>query len=189
MKSVEIVGFNRNSLGKKPSRDLRLDSLVPCVLYGGETPVHFMVPMILFRDIVYSPNAYIVDLNIEGKKYRCILQDVQFHPVNEMLLHADFLQLFDDKPVKMEIPVKLTGTAVGVTKGGKLVQKLRKLKVQSLPAQLPDAITVDVSELDLGKTVKVGAIKTDGYKILNVASVPVCSVDIPRALKGKMQAN
>jgi len=185
MKSVEIIGYNRANLGKSDAKLLREQSLVPAVLYGGTEQIHFAVPMILFRQLVYTASAHTVLLNIEGKLYDAILQDVQFHPVNEMILHADFLLLNADKEVKMEIPVQIEGTALGVTKGGKLNVKLRKLKVVALPANLPDFITVEVSALDLGKTFKVGEVKAEGYKILNAKSVPVVSVDIPRALRGK----
>ncbi|MES2389170.1 MAG: 50S ribosomal protein L25/general stress protein Ctc [Bacteroidota bacterium] len=183
MKSVEIIGYKRANLGKADAKALRLESLVPCVLYGTGEQIHFSVPMILFRELAYSPVAYLADLNIEGKKYRAILQDVQFHAVNDMLMHADFLALQDDKPVRTEIPVKLEGTAVGVTKGGKLTPKLRKLKIEALPANLPDFISVDITDLDLGKTIKVSAVKPENYKILNVGAVPLVSIEIPRALK------
>jgi len=185
MKSVEIIGYNRANLGKTGSKAVRAEGLVPCVLYGGAEQVHFMVPTILFREIVYTPNAHKVILNIEGVLHTAILQETQFHPVNDTLIHADFLELNENKAVKMNIPVVVTGTAVGVTKGGKLNQKLRHVKVLSLPANLPDFVTVDVSALDLGKTIKVSAIAADGFRILNTPSVPVVSVDIPRALKGK----
>lgn len=185
MKSVEIVGFKRANLGKTSAKELREKAEVPCVLYGGSEQVHFAVPMYLFRDLVYTPDAHTVDLNIEGKKFKAILQDIQFHPVNDMILHADFLQLFDDKEVKIEVPVKVSGNSVGVAKGGKLIQKLRKVKITALPGNLPDFVTIDVTELDLGKTVKVSAIKTDNYKILNPQSVPVVTIEIPRALKNQ----
>jgi large subunit ribosomal protein L25 len=188
MKSVEIIGYNRANLGKADAKQLREQSLVPAVLYGGAEQVHFAVPMILFRQLVYTPNAYTVALNIEGKEFSAILQDVQFHPVNELILHADFMLLNPEKEVKMDIPVQIEGTAVGVTKGGKLNVKLRKLKVVALPANLPDSIPVDVSALDLGKTIKVGEVKAEGFKITNAKSVPVVSVDIPRALRGKQAA-
>jgi large subunit ribosomal protein L25 len=183
MKSVEIIGFKRANLGKADSKALRLESNVPCVLYGGAEQVHFYVPAILFRDLVYTPNAHTVELNIEGKISQAILQDIQFHPVNDMILHADFLVLDPAKEVKMNVPVKVEGTSVGVQKGGKLTVKLRKLTVKALPAALPDFVTVDVTSLDLGKTIKVGQIPAGGYAILNAASTPVISIEIPRALK------
>ncbi|MEJ8756031.1 50S ribosomal protein L25/general stress protein Ctc [Pontibacter sp. H259] len=184
MKTLEIIGFKRANLGKAQTKELRNESYVPGVLYGGAEQVHFYAPAILFRDLVYSPEVYEVDLNIEGTHYRAIMQDVQFHPVNEMLLHVDFLELQDDKPVKMEIPVKMVGTSPGVIVGGKLVTKLRKLKVKALPANLPDYIEVDISDLELGKSIKVGKINTGGnYEILTNTLAPVATVTIPRALK------
>jgi large subunit ribosomal protein L25 len=185
MKSVEIIGFKRANLGKSESKALREEANVPCVLYGGKEQIHFHSPMILFRDLVYTPDAYEVELNIEGDIYRSILQDIQFHPVSETILHADFLLLRDDKEVKIEIPVKVDGVAPGVQKGGKLVTKLRKLKVKALPVNIPDYITVDVSNLDLGKTIKVGEIPTENFTVLNAPNIPVVAVDVPRALRGK----
>lgn len=187
MKSVEIIGYKRANLGKADAKALREQSLVPGVLYGGGEQVHVAIPMIQFRQLVYTPSAHQVDLNIEGTVYRCILQEVQFHPVNELILHADFLLLHEDKAVKMEIPVKINGTALGVTKGGKLNVKLRRVKVVALPANLPDYIEVDVTALDLGKTIKVSDVPAGDYKVLNAKSIPVVSVDIPRALRGKQQ--
>lgn len=187
MKSVEIVGFKRANLGKTSSKELRDKAEVPCVLYGGKDQVHFAVPMYLFKDLVYTPDAHTVDLNVEGKKYKAILQDIQFHPVNDLILHADFLELDDKKEVKMEVPVHVVGHSVGVAKGGKLVQKLRKVKLSALPANLPDFVSIDVTDLDLGKTLKVSAIETKNYRILNPPSVPLVSIDIPRALKNQKE--
>lgn len=185
MKTVEIIGFKRANLGKKESKELRNEANVPCVLYGGKEQVHFFAPMILFRDLVYTPDAHMVDLNIEGSLHKCILQDIQFHPVSEMILHADFLELREDKPVKMDIPVKLVGNALGVQKGGKLTRKLTKLTVKALPKHMPDYIEADISSLDLGKSLRVGDVQSKNYTILNATTVTVASVVIPRALKGK----
>ena len=183
MKQVEIIGYKRANLGKKDSKDLRLDSNVPCVLYGGSEQLHFHVPMFLFRDVIYTSVACTVLLNLEGKTYKCVVQEAQFHPVNEMLLHVDFLLLADDKAVKMNIPLRFEGTSPGVIKGGKLVQKVMRLTVKALPKDLPDFITVDISNLELAKSVKVGEIKTNNFTILNAKSIPVCTVTIPRSLK------
>jgi large subunit ribosomal protein L25 len=183
MKSIEIIGFKRANLGKTEAKLLRSESYVPCVLYGSGEQVHFKAPMILFRDLVYSPEVATVDLNIEGTIYKAILQDIQFHPVNEMIIHADFLELRDDKEVKMEVPVRYVGVSPGVLAGGKLVSKLRKLKVKALPANLPDFIDVDISDLELGRSVKVSKIQAKGYTILTNPSSPVATVAIPRALK------
>ena len=169
MKSVEIIGFKRANLGKKEAKAVREEGMIPCVMYGGAEQVHFAVPTFLFRDLIYTPEACMVDLNVEGKTYKAVLQDAQFHPVNESLLHADFLELHESKEVKMDIPV-------------------RKLKVQALPANMPDFVDVEVADLDLGKSVKVSAIKQNNFKILNPGSNPVVSVIIPRALKGKQQS-
>ena len=185
MKTIEIIGFKRANLGKRESKDLRLDSNVPCVLYGGAEQIHFHAPMFLFRDLVYTPNAHQVALTVENKTYNCILQDIQFHAVNEVILHADFLLLNKDKEVKMDIPVKFLGTSPGVVKGGKLVQKIKKIKVKSLPANLPDFIEVDISNLELNKSVKVGDIKNTSVTILNNKSLPIATVEVPRALKGE----
>ncbi len=185
MKTVEIIGFKRANLGKKESKDLRAAGNVPCVIYGGKSQVHFHAPMILFRDLVYTPDAAFVHLNVEGQEFKAILQDIQFHPVNEMILHADFLELHEDAPVKLDIPVKYKGVAPGVQKGGKLVSKMRKLTVKALPSEMPDFIEVDVTKLDLGKTVKVGELGEAKYNILNSPMVSIASVEVPRALKGK----
>jgi large subunit ribosomal protein L25 len=183
MKSLEIIGFKRANLGKVEAKQLRAETNVPCVLYGGKEQVHFHTPAFLFRDLIYSGEVHTVDLTVDGKKYKCVMQDVQFHPVNEMILHVDFLELLDDKIVKLEIPVKLTGTAVGVIKGGKLVPKLKKVTVKALPANLPDFIEVDVTHLEVGKSVKVSDIKVNNYTILNAKAIPLASVVSTRELK------
>jgi len=188
MKKVEIIGYKRANLGKAYAKQLRAEGNVPCVVYGGSEQVHFYVPMILFRDLVYTPNSHIVDVNIEGDVRTCILQDVQFHPVSEYILHADFLELHKDKPVKIEIPVRFVGNAPGVVKGGKLVTKLRKVRVKGLPDNLPDFVDVDISNLDLGKAVKVKDIKIENVEILNSPLVTVATIETPRALRGVEEA-
>ncbi|SES91512.1 50S ribosomal protein L25/general stress protein Ctc [Hymenobacter actinosclerus] len=189
MKSLEIVGFKRANLGKKDAKAVRLESYVPCVLYGGAEQVHFSVPAILFRELLYTPEVHIVDLNIEGTHYRAIVQDSQFHPVNEMLLHVDFLELQEGKEVKMEVPVKYVGVSPGVLAGGKLVSKLRKIKVKATPENLPDSVEVNISDLALGKSIKVSAVEPKGYTILSSPAAPIATVAIPRALKGQLQAD
>lgn len=183
MKTLEIVGFKRSDTGKKYSKALRLDSQVPCVLYGQKEPVHFSVPMILFRELVYTPNVYQVELNIEGAKSKAILQDIQFHPVSEVILHADFLTLQEDKAVKMDIPLKFIGTAKGLEAGGVLGIKLRKLTIKALPKDLPDFIEVDVTNLELGKSVKVGELTTTDFQVMNNPMVSMAVIKIPRALR------
>ena len=185
MKTVEIIGYNRANLGKSESKKLRAEGSVPSVLYGGKEQIHFHSPMILFRDVVYTPEARFVDLNIEGHKTKAILQDIQFHPVSEVILHADFLELFDDKPVTMDIPLRTVGNAPGVQSGGKLIMKLTHAKVNALPANMPEFIDVDISKLQLGKTVKIGELEAGDYTILNSDLVTICSVEVPRAMRGK----
>jgi large subunit ribosomal protein L25 len=184
MKKIEIIGYNRANLGKQISNQLRLDGNVPCVVYGGKEQVHFYSPMILFKEIVYTPEAHIIDVNIEGDVRTCVIQEVQFHPVSEIILHADFLELHKDKPVKIEIPVKFVGKAPGLIKGGKLIPKLRKIKIKALPDNLPDYIEVNISELDLGKSVKVKDVKAENFEILSNPLVTIATIETPRALKG-----
>ncbi len=188
MKSVEIVGFKRANLGGKASQDLRNEANVPCVLYGKGVSVLFYAPMILFRELIYTPAAYTVRLNIEGDEYNAILQATQFHPVSDVLLHADFLLLHDDKKVKMTVPTRFIGISPGVQQGGKLVVKMKRITVKALPKDLPDDIEIDITGLALGKTFKIRDIKPQSYEIVNNPVLPVCSIDIPRALKGKQEA-
>jgi large subunit ribosomal protein L25 len=183
MRTVEIIGYKRANLGKTDAKRLRSESNVPCVLYGGEEQIHFYAPMILFRNLVYTPEAAFVKLNIEGDEYSAILQDIQFHPVSEIILHADFLLLKEDKEIKMEIPVKFTGSAPGVVAGGRLMVKVRKVKIKALPENMPEDITMDISGLELGDNLKIASIKTENFEILNSPRVTVAIVDIPRTLK------
>ncbi len=183
MKTIEIVGFNRSKLGKTESKHLRENGNVPCNLYGSKGNVTFYAPMFLFKDLVYTPNAYMVDLNIEGTVYRSILQEIQYHPVSEVIMHADFLYVGDGQPIVMNIPLKIVGTAVGITKGGKLAMKVRKVKVQATPENMPDFVEVNVENLDLGQSIKIGHIKQENFKIMANMSIPVASILIPRAVK------
>ncbi|HHP7241783.1 MAG TPA: 50S ribosomal protein L25/general stress protein Ctc [Cyclobacteriaceae bacterium] len=187
MKTHEIIGYKRANLGKSESKRLRAEGNVPCVLYGGEHQVHFYAPMILFRDLVYTSEIHFVELNIEGDIYKCILQDIQFHPVSEVILHADFLLLRDDRLIKMNVPIKLHGNAPGVIKGGKVVMKLRYLTIKALPDNMPEYLDVDISKLELGKSIKVGEIEPKDYQILNNELVSIVSVEVPRAMRGKTE--
>ena len=180
METIEIIGFKRANLGKKESKKLREEGNVPCVVYGGKDQIHFHAPMILFRDLVYTPGANFVKLNIEGEERDAILQDIQFHPVSEIILHADFLELDDNKKVKMEIPVKAIGNSPGVQQGGKILMRIRKLSLMAYPKDMPSFVEVDISELELGKSIKVEDLLNDQYDILNSPLVSVVSVNIPR---------
>ena len=180
METIEIIGYKRANLGKKDSKKLREDGNVPCVIYGGDEQIHFHAPMILFRDLVYTPGANFVKLNIEGLEIDAILQDIQFHPVSEIILHADFLQLKDDKKIKMEIPVKIIGDSPGVQQGGKILMRIRKLSLMAYPKNMPSFVEVDISGLELGKSIKVEELLSENYDILNSPLVSVVSVNIPR---------
>jgi large subunit ribosomal protein L25 len=186
MQKLEIVGYNRTKLGTKSAKDLRKDALVPCVMYGGKENRNFYVPMILFRNLIYTENVYEVELNIEGETFRAILQDASFHPVGEYILHVDFLEINDEKPIKMNVPVKFVGNSPGVQRGGKLVQKLRKVTLKGYAKDIPDYIEVNVSELDLGQSYKVGKVSVENCTVLNASGIPICTIDIPRALRGKI---
>lgn len=185
MKTVEIIGYKRANLGKSEAKRLREEGMVPAVIYGGDKQIHFYAPMILFRDLVYTDQAHFVNLNIEGEEFQGILQDIQFHPVSEIILHADFLQLFEGKHIKMDIPVQTVGLAPGIQQGGKLIKKLRFITVKALPKNMPEVIEVDVSKLGLGKSVKVGELQPDNYEILNSPLVTIAGIEIPRAMRGK----
>ncbi len=183
MKTIEIVGYKRANLGKAESQRLRNDGYVPCVVYGGNEQVHFYAPMILFRDLVYTNEAHFVHLNLEGEESKAILQEVQFHPVSEIILHADFLKIADDRKIKMSIPVRLVGKAKGVEKGGALVRKRAALKVAGFSKDMPDHIDVDVTELDFHHAVKVADMKIAGLEFLDPKQSAIAAVEVPRAAK------
>jgi large subunit ribosomal protein L25 len=183
MKTVEIIGYKRANLGKADSQKLREEGLVPCVLYGGNEQIHFYSPMILFRDIVYTNEAHFVHLNIEGVESQAILQEVQFHPVSEILLHADFLRISEERKIKMNIPVRLVGQAPGVAKGGTLVPKRTSLKVYAFPKDMPDHIDVNVAGLDFHHAVKVGDVKVEGLEFLDPKQASLAVVEVPRSAK------
>ena len=183
MKTVEIIGYRRANLGKAGSQKLRDEGLVPCVLYGGDEQIHFYSPMILFREVVYTNEAHFVHLNIEGEESQAILQEVQFHPVSEIILHADFLKISEERKVKMNIPIRLVGEAPGVAKGGALVRKRAALKVYGFPKDMPDHIDVDVSTLDFHHAIKVGDMKMEKLDFLDPKHASIAVVEVPRAAK------
>jgi large subunit ribosomal protein L25 len=183
MKSISIKATKRPVVGKKEAKRLRSEGLVPGVLYGGEEPIHFQAPEKEFKTLIYTPNVYLVNLDIDGTVYQSIIQDAQFHPVEEQLIHVDFLQTTDDKMVKVEIPVKTEGFAKGIRKGGKLKLNLRTLKVKALVKHLPDTIDINVDELDLGQSYKVGSLQRENLEFLNAKAVPVVTIMITRAAR------
>lgn len=183
MKTIEIVGYKRANLGKAESKRIRDEGFVPCVVYGGTEQIHFYAPMILFRDLVYTNEAHFVHLNIEGEESQAILQEVQFHPVSEIILHADFLKITEDRKIKMNIPIKLVGLAAGVVKGGTLVRKKASLKVYGFPKDMPDHIDVDVTTLDFHHAIKVSDMEYKNLEFLDPPAAAIAAVEVSRAAK------
>ena len=180
MKSIAIAGSLRATDKKNSAKQVRNSGSIPCILYGGEEIVHFAAPELSFKHLVYSPHAKTVELNIEGKEYKAIMQDIQFHPVTDKILHIDFLELHDAKPVVMDIPVQLTGSSSGVKEGGKLILKLRNLRVKTLPALLPDKIVIAIDDLSIGKSVRVSDIVMEGVEMLDAPNNIIVAVKITR---------
>ena len=182
MKSITINGSKRESVGKSSSRLLRNAGQVPCVLYGGEGPIHFSAPELAFSKLVYTANAYTVVIAFgEKESYNAILQDIQFHPVSDKILHIDFYQLFEDKKISMDIPVKLNGNPIGVKLGGNLQRNKRKLRIKALPTNLPDNIEIDISELNIGDKVYITELFNENYEFLHPDNTVVCQVRRARA--------
>lgn len=180
MKSITIKGSQRESVGKASTKALRNAGKVPCVLYGGDKPVHFSADEISFKNLVYTPNVYTATIELEGVTYHAIMQDIQFHPVTDKILHIDFYQLFDDKMVTMNIPVKLVGSSPGVLNGGSLRFPMRKLSVRALPADLPDFINADISKLRIGHKLYVTALANEKFTILHPDNTVVVQVRTAR---------
>ena len=182
MKSISISGSSRTEVGKKATNALRNAGLVPCNLYGVEKEAKaFSVPVESLRKLVYTPDIHVVDLTIDGKAVKAIMKDIQFHPVKDTILHVDFYQVTDEKPIVMAVPVKLEGLADGVRAGGKLVQVQRYLKVKAVYTALPEILTVDVTSLGLGKSIKVGDLSFEGLELVTVKEALVASVKTTRA--------
>ena len=181
MQAITIKGSERESVGKVSTKALRNAEKVPCVLYGGEKPIHFSADEISFKGLVYTSNAHTVVIELEGHQpYEAVLQDIQFHPVTDRILHIDFFQLFEDKVVNMNIPVRLEGNSPGVRNGGRLLFRKRKLTVRALPANLPDGIMVDISKLRIGGTISVGDVKTEEYTFLHPDNTSIVQVKASR---------
>ena len=193
MKSIEIKGTartiaTRSSEQAKALKAIRKNNGVPCVLYGGGENIHFTVPVEGLRNLVYTPHIYVVDLIIDGKKYNAIMKDIQFHPVKDNILHVDFYQIDESKPIIMEVPVQMEGLAEGVKAGGKLALQIRKLKVKALYNVIPERLVINVSHLGLGKTIKVGELHYEGLELMNAKEAVVCAVKLTRAASGAAAA-
>ena len=180
MRTIEITGSFRKELGKKSSRDLRNSNNVPCVIYGGKENVHFFSHENNFNKLVYTPDAHLVKLSIEGKEYKAVMKEIQFHPVTDKIIHIDFTEVSENKPITINIPVRITGDAVGVKAGGKLRVKMRSLSVKGLVNDIPEYLTVDVTNLQIHESVKVGDLSFDKIELLDPRKLMVVSVATSR---------
>lgn len=182
MKTVSMSGSLRGNVGKKDAKKARKDGMVPCVLYGGKEQVHFIMEEKAFKPILFTPDAFRINLEVGGKKHDAILQDVQYHPVTDSLLHADFMEIIPGKTVKVSIPILITGVSKGVLRGGKLVKKFRKLLVKGLVENIPDNIEVDITKLEIGAAIKVSDITVKNIDLLDPPSAMVVTVRTARVL-------
>ena len=184
MESIAIAGTPRVALGKKGSKATKNDGLVPCVIYGGTETIHFATSPKEVRHLVYTPDFKTAKITIGGKTVECIVKSMQFHPVSEVLMHMDFLELVPGKQVKVGIPVRFKGVSPGVKAGGKLLQMVRRVEIKTTPDRLVDELILDISGLDLGQSIRVRDITVgEGVEIINSPSIPVAIIEIPRALR------
>jgi large subunit ribosomal protein L25 len=183
MKTITIEGQLRTEVGKQATRQIRSEGNVPGVIYGGATEVNFSAPATSFKTLVYTPDFQLAEVKIAGKSYKCILKDLQFDKVTDSLIHVDFLEMLEDRKVIATIPIKFTGAAAGVKDGGKLITKMKALKVKTLPKYLKENIEVDLTELQLNGNVRVEDVKIENYEILNSPRIPIASVVLTRVLK------
>lgn len=185
---MEIVAINaelRSELGKKAAKKHKTNDLVPGVIYGGGNEIHFVAKPLDLRSLIYTPDFKICKITIEGKTYRCIVKARQFHPVTDRLQHVDLLLMTDGNPIKVDLPVRFTGASPGVKAGGKFLSKVRTVKVKALPENLVGELSIDISGMELGSSVRVRDIKAvSGLEIMTSGSIPVASIEIPRALRG-----
>ena len=182
MKSIVISGTRRAAQTKQEIKQLRAEGKIPCVLYGGKTQIHFSAPVLALKPLVYSPNVHTVDLDIEGASYKAVLKDLQFHPVNDRLLHLDFMEISDTKKVVMDIPVRITGSSAGVRQGGTLRTKMRMLKISALPKDLPDFFEIKIDDLNIGDSVYVRDMKAPGVEFLDIPNNAITAVKVTRVV-------
>jgi len=180
MKIVSLSGSLRANVGKVDAAALRAKGMVPCVIYGSGEQIHFSADIRHFKEIIFTPETNLVNVEVDGKTYKTVLQEAQYHKINDRLIHADFLQVSEDKPVTVQLPVKTNGTAEGVKAGGKLTIKLRKLKVRGLISKLPEYIDLNIEKLAIGKSISAGDIQIDGITLLHPKNISIVSVDTTR---------
>lgn len=183
MKTITIEGQLRTGTGKKAARQLRSQGLVPGVIYGGTQEINFAAPVLAFKSIVYTSDFQFADINVDGKSYQCILKEIQFDKVSDELSHLDFLELVQDKAIVATIPIKFSGVSIGVKEGGRLITKMKALKIKTLPKYLKENIEVDITNLELNGNIRVEDVKEANYEILNSPRIPIASVVMTRQLK------
>lgn len=184
MKSIDLKGNVRTTLGKNSSEKLRNKKHVPCILYGGKELIHFSVEEPDLKPLIFTPHVYLIDLGIDGKMHKAKIQALQFHPVTDKVIHIDFYEVDPDKKISIDIPVKIEGNSIGVREGGKLIQDLRKLKVRGLVKNLPDEIIIDISPIAIGKSIRVEDLSLKDIEFLDYKNSPVVSVKLTRATRG-----
>lgn len=188
MQTIHIEGNKREAIGKSASKSNRRNGNIPCVIYGKGETIHLVVSEKNLQPIIYTPNAYKIIMDVDGNSYDTVLREVQTHPVTDKLLHVDFFRLGEGKKVTITIPIKLEGSSKGVREGGKLFQKIRKIDVKGLPENLVDSIVIDVTELEVGKSIRIGDIKLNNLEVIGAPAIPVVSCNLSRAMKGAADA-
>lgn len=189
MEAIALTGELRKASGKKAAKAVRSEGRIPAVLYGGSDVIHFSTTHNEVKKLIFTPDFKIVDLSLDGKTHRCIIKDVQWHPVTDAIIHIDFLRLVDGHPVKVEIPVRFKGTSPGERSGGKLQQAIRRVKVKTVPEKLVEQLMLDVSDLEMGHSIRVRDIEAvEGMEIMNPPGTPIATVEVPRALRSAEMA-
>lgn len=188
MKTLELKAQDRTDLGKKATADLRRNDLVPCVLYGGEEVVHFAADVKEVSRFVYSPEVYFASIQIGGKQFKAVMREIQFHPVSDKITHIDFIEVVESKKIRMDLPVKVEGNSVGVRSGGRLAVNVRKVRVEALPKDMPDEVTIDISNLNIGDALRVADVQISGVTFLDASNVVIAAVRITRNTKSAQAA-
>lgn len=188
MKSIKISAKERTDLGKKSTKKLRAQGMVPCVMYGGEKNIHFYTSENDLRHIIYTHEIFLIEIDIEGKSYKAILKDAQFHPVSDKVLHLDFVQVYEDKPTIVSLPIELVGNSVGIMAGGKLRQRRRYLKVKGLAKDLPETLKIDITKVDIGDVIKVSALEYENLELLDPKQAMIVGVASSRVVAKGMEA-
>jgi large subunit ribosomal protein L25 len=186
MKTFELKGTIRKDTGKKYSRRLRMEEKVPCVMYGGKENIHFFMPELSFKDIVYTPNVYLLKIDIEGNNHDAVIRELQFHPVTDKIIHADFKEYYPDQPVIINLPVKIVGESIGLKAGGKLRIRRRIIKARGLVKDFPEYIEIDITDLDIGHTIRIEDLKIEGLEFLDSSGSMIVSIVSARVISKAM---